>query len=297
MDEDPGCITLAIPNFNGAKFLEETLRSLCANGDAVRWWLQDGCSTDTSLEIAGRYARPCDIIRTEPDTGQVDALNRALGRMGGEIIGFINSDDCLLADAARCVLEIFRAEPGVDLVYGEVEWIDENSDSTGFHSGDISSLEEVLDIYGVWWNRRQWVQPEVFFRRSLWERVGAFNTSYQLAFDYEYWTRCFRAGARVRKLPRRLARFRRHARQKSVNATQAAREIRAILAAHLANMLPDSRRRRLQMRLDYDVYQSGGHGPVSPQFESMLAKNPGWLLVPEVRQRLWQSITRRLRLK
>ena len=74
--------------------------------------------------------------------------------------------------AAEAVLETFDKHPDVDLVYGEVEWIDSNGNVTGHHAGNICSLAEIIDIYNVWWAERQWVQPEVFWRRSLWERVG-----------------------------------------------------------------------------------------------------------------------------
>src|SRR4030095_11160950 len=91
-----------------------------------------------------------------------------------------------------------------ELVYGEVEWIDAGGETTGFHAGNISSLDEVLDIYGVWWAQRQWVQPEVFFRRALKERVGAFDARYHLAFDFDFLVRCFRQGAHVSRQPQRL---------------------------------------------------------------------------------------------
>ncbi len=97
---------------------------------------------------------------------------------------------CLTPGAAAAVLEAFARHPEVDLVYGEVEWIDADGAQTGRHKGDISTLEELLDVYTVWFGSRQWVQPEVFFRRSLWEKAGPFNTGYDLAFDYAFWVQC-----------------------------------------------------------------------------------------------------------
>ena len=40
-------------------------------------------------------------------------------------------------------------------------------------------------------------QPTVFWRRSLTERIGAFDTSYRLIGDCEYWVRAALAGARI----------------------------------------------------------------------------------------------------
>lgn len=286
-----GMLTLAIPNFRGERYLEATLRSLSANRPHVRWWLQDAASDDRSIEIARGYATASDRIVSEPDRGQTDALNRAIPQMGGDIIGFINSDDLLAEGAAEAVLDHFNRHPEVDLVYGQVEWINAEGDVTGGHEGRIDSLEEILDIYNVWWNRRQWVQPEVFFRRSLWEKVGPFDTRYNLAFDYDFWVRCFLAGARTARLPRVLSRFRLHAAQKSTDALRAANEIRDIVNRHLhACPRPPA---GLQRMLSYDRYHAGQDHAGRP-LAGMLMRNPEWLLLPQVRTRLAHSLTSRL---
>ena len=115
---------LAVPVFKAEAYLAATLESLNAQGDHVRWWLQDGGSTDRTLEIARAHARPSDTIVSEPDRGQTDALNRAIGKMGGSIIGFINGDDILAPGTAERVVSFFEDHPHIDLIYGFVEWKD-----------------------------------------------------------------------------------------------------------------------------------------------------------------------------
>jgi glycosyltransferase involved in cell wall biosynthesis len=287
-------LTLAIPNSNGGRYLTATLESLEMNRRYVRWWLQDACSTDDSVTVANKFATSADRIVVEVDHSQTDALNRAFKHMGGEIVGYINSDDCLTEGAAEAVLAEFDKDPALDLVYGQVDWINENGQITGHHAGDISSLAEVLDIYRVWWNGYHWVQPEVFWRRSLWARVGQFNTYYDLAFDYEYWVRCFQAGARVKAIPRTLAHFRRHAGQKSSRTGEAADEIRNIVRDALVGDAPISAadRRRIERMLSYDRYQSGQDYPAGterPSLMRMLMREPAWALLPQVRSRVIRS--------
>lgn len=281
-------LAIAIPNRNGARFLEGTLASLDRNRPHVRWWLQDSCSTDDSVDIAKRFQGPLDRIVVERDSGQTNGLNRAISSMGGDVIGFLNADDCMAPGAAGAVLEAFSADPDLDLVYGEIEWIDAEGRGQGLHRGEISSFPEVLDIYRVWWNRKQWVQPEVFWRRSLWDRVGLLNENYDLAFDFEYWVRCFEKGVKVRRLPRVLAQFRRHATQKSNDSRKAANEIRAIVSQRLASSNPVGfwRSSLLRAKLTYDSFQSD---PGKREFWRVLARNPGWLALPEVRTRLGHS--------
>jgi glycosyltransferase involved in cell wall biosynthesis len=287
-------LVLAVPVFKAERFLTATLASLNAQGARLRWYLQDGASPDRTAAIAREMARPGDTVVSEPDRGQTDAINRAMARMGGDIIGFINGDDLLAENAAGRVLDFFDEHPEIDLAYGSVDWIDEHGALIGTHTGRIESLAEVLDIYGVWWSGRQWVQPEVFFRRSLWEKVGPFNTAYHLAFDYDFWVRCFRADARVAHLPATLTRFRLHAAQKSTAAGYAADEIRTILQAHLAERPPLSpfRRWKIQAQLDYDLFQSGKSGAGGGFFFNLL-RHPQWLLSPHARRRVQAACTRR----
>lgn len=287
-------LVLAVPVFNGERFLAETLASLNEQGESVRWWLQDGASTDRTLEIARGFARPGDRIVSEPDRGQPEALNRAFQKMGGAIIGFLNADDVLLPGSARTVLDYFAAHPEIDLVCGEIEWIDEQSKITGHHAGRIVSLADMLDIYRIWWARQQWVQPEVFFRRSLWEKAGGFDTAWNLVFDYEFWVRCFRIGARVAHLPTPFTRFRIHAAQKSAASTEAADEIRAVVRQHLDQgaKIPPLRRWALEAELSYDLYQSGKNGGARRSFATEVLRHPQWLLASNARARLRAACAR-----
>jgi len=283
-------LTLAVPNRNGALYLEHTLASLERNRPYVRWWLQDSCSTDNSAEIAQRFAGPDDRIVVEKDSGQTSGLNRAFKNMGGDIVGFINSDDLLADGAAETILETFDKDPELDLIYGQVEWIDSQGRSEGFHAGSISSLADILNVYEVWWKQKHWVQPEVFYRRSLWERVGPFDETYDLAFDYDYWVRCFRQGIKIKRVPQVLAKFRRHPEQKSTAGAEAAGEIRSILAKALdSGDLGFVDNLFMRNRLGYDSYRSGNGKSHTNSFWYALSRHPWWLALPEVRSRLAKS--------
>ena len=296
---DQPTLTIAIPNKNGENFLPATMASLRASRPFVRWWFQDAISSDNSVAIAESYRSSVDIISIEKDAGQADGINRAIDAMGGDIICYLNSDDCLASGAAQSVLETFAAHPDVDLVYGDIEIIDAGGNLLRTHSGRIHSYDDIADIYNVWWNGRQWVQPEVFWRRRLWEKVGRFNNELTLAFDFEYWVRALRIGCTVRYIPRVLSQFRIHAAQKSTNYALAASEIRQTVLTSLDRqpLRDPARHRRLFRMLGYDCYHSReAFGPVSPEttFLRALASNPDWLSLEPVRTRLLRSIAARL---
>lgn len=279
-------VSIVTVAFNAAATIEETIRSvLSQEGADFDYIVVDGGSNDGTAAIVERYAPMLSWWTSEPDRSQAEALNKGFARATGDVLGFLNADDVLLPGALRAVADAFVREPRADIVYGEVEWIDAAGRSTGFHAGNIATLDEVLDIYRVWWAQRQWVQPEVFFRRTLKERAGAFDERYHLAFDFDFWVRCFRAGARVSRLPQRLVKFRLHPGQKSSAAGEAADEIRGIVRRHLDDGTPITAavRRRLEAQLSYDDYQAGrtaGGG-----FFGAFLRHPGWFFAPEARSR------------
>ena len=220
-------ITLAIPNRNGGQYLRDTLKSLSlpSNRPFVRWWFQDCCSQDGSVLIAEHFRSSNDEIRIAADSGQANGLNRAFSAMGGEIVGYLNSDDCLSDGAAEAVCNAFARHAEVDIVFGGVEWIDKDGQFIGSHQGRIFSLENALDIYSFWWNKKQWVQPEVFFRRHLYDAVGGYDENFSLAFDFDFWVRVLRLRPKVLSIPETLVRFRRHEQQRSTAFERANDEI------------------------------------------------------------------------
>jgi glycosyltransferase involved in cell wall biosynthesis len=295
-------ITLAIPNRNGSRYLRETLASVCSpsNRALVRWWLQDCCSEDDSICIAEQFRSAGDEIRIVRDTGQANGLNRAFTEMGGEIVGYLNSDDCLADGAASAVCHAFTRCPDADLVFGAVDWIDRNGHLIGHHHGQISRLEQALDIYAFWWNKKQWVQPEVFFRKRLYEAVGGFDESFSLAFDFDFWVRVLRLRPKVVSVPQTLVCFRRHDQQRSKEFERANDEIRRVVLRELNDVtcpLNPTFRKQLSRKLQYDLYHSRSR--LSPLCDRSLGgallKSPGWLLLPEVRKRLFNAIRNRLR--
>src|SRR2546423_1721274 len=86
--------------------------------------IMDAESTDGSVDILSQ----CPDLRwcSEKDSGQSAALNKALARSRGEIIGWVNSDDgyygrYVVEDAVR----VFSQRPKVDVLYGHAALVDE----------------------------------------------------------------------------------------------------------------------------------------------------------------------------
>ncbi len=206
-------ITVVTPSFNQAEFLGRTLDSILAQEyPHLELIVMDGGSTDGSLDILRAYENRVRWF-SEVDCGQSDAINRGWKLSQGEIIAWLNSDDIYYPGALQAVGEFFAAHPQVDLAYGDGDFIDRE----GKVLGPYPTREWGYPLL-VRSGENYLLQPAVFMRRSLLERVGYLNTNLSYVMDFDYW---LRAGLSclVAYLPVRLAALRLHGAAKSLAQT------------------------------------------------------------------------------
>jgi len=182
--------TIVIPNYNGAAALERAIRSVVSQQYSnVQLIIADGGSDDSSHDIIHRYASHFDGIICRKDQGQADALNFAFQRANGDIHAWLCSDDELLPGALVHVADIFAREPHVDVVAGASERVfEERASYVFFVPPDAWRKMTAQNVFD---------QPSVFWRSALHRRVGALDTSFNLAFDWDFWCRMRSQGARL----------------------------------------------------------------------------------------------------
>lgn len=115
----PG-LSIVIPAYNAACFIEETLQSVFAQlADDHEVILVDDGSTDDTQAVLRGIADPRLKILCQDNLGVSAARNRGLAAASGELLLFLDADDILAPGAlARC-LDCFAAHPEFVLVYGE----------------------------------------------------------------------------------------------------------------------------------------------------------------------------------
>jgi glycosyltransferase involved in cell wall biosynthesis len=240
-------VSIVTPNYNYKRYLEATIRSVLLQGyPNIEFIIQDGGSTDGSTELIKRYEPYLTYWASEPNSAQSLVINRGLHRSTGSILAYINSDDYYAPDAFGIAAQVFHQEPEVDLINGRCRLVDQYGNKLGEQFGDITRLDEVLDLWNVWWKKRQFVQPETFWRRRIWEKVGDFRTDLHTVFDWEYWCRMLLAGGVVRRVDAEFACFRFQPSQKTQNAKRVADEELAVVKGWLWDpnipLAPDKRR-------------------------------------------------------
>jgi glycosyltransferase involved in cell wall biosynthesis len=202
-------ITVVTPSFNQAGYLEQTICSVLDQGyPNLEYVVIDGGSTDRSAEIIKRYEKHLAYWVSEKDRGQAHAINKGLKRSTGSILAYINSDDFFLPGAFERVADVFSGNPSLDLVHGRCRFVDVAGNKTREHFGAIESFEQIVDLWDFWWNKRQFIQPEVFWSRRIMDRIGLLREELFFVMDYEYWTRILGAGGEVGKIDAEIASFR-----------------------------------------------------------------------------------------
>ena len=216
-------ISIAMPSFQQAAFLEEAVRSvLDQDFTGVELLVMDPGSTDGSRELLRSLQQEYGArlaLHFDADQGQSDALNRGFGLTRGNVLGWLNSDDRLRPGALEKVVPwLNSSEPR--WLYGRAGMIDE----TG------APLSNLIVRYKNWRGRsfsrlklltENFIpQIAVFWNRAMWERAGGLDNDRHLDMDYDLWLR-FAEVAEPRVIADLLADFRVHGEAKGSRQTGA----------------------------------------------------------------------------
>jgi glycosyltransferase involved in cell wall biosynthesis len=182
-------ITLVTAVRNGAKYLDETIRSvLSQNYPNLEYIIVDGLSTDGTIDIIKKYEQQLAWWTSERDKNVYDALNIGFAKSSGGIMGWLNASDVLHLNALLTVGTVFNSFPDVDWITGRAT--------------ALNTAGSVIDVRDLpHWTRHRvlagankYIQQEsTFWTRRLWEKAGGYvDTNYHGAGDFELWIRFFR---------------------------------------------------------------------------------------------------------
>lgn len=212
----PPLVSIVTPVYNQAQWLEEAILSVLEQDyPHVEYIVVDDGSTDGSAEIVRRYADRLTWWTTQPNRGQVAAINLGFSRATGDVVGWLNSDDTYLPGTIARLARYFEEDPDLALVYGDAYYTDEESKRTGYlraREWDVPAMIRTCECHVV--------QPGSLFGRRALERLEPMDESRHWFFDYELFLRLGGVGG-VRHLHEPLATYRLHPESKSVGAPHA----------------------------------------------------------------------------
>ena len=197
-----GSVSVVICAWNNWPDLEMTIASaLHQSSPPLEVIVVDNSSTDeTSMEVSRRFGHRIRYIN-QPNLGCAGAYNTGFAIASGEFIQFIAGDDILAPNKLEKQLEVFRAKPELDIVYGDIRMFQTLPGVANWSDFPTQREDDMLaalllpekrgagiDVLGV-----------LFHRRAL-DRIGRWDESLYCE-DNDYWLRAACAGCRFGHCP------------------------------------------------------------------------------------------------
>jgi len=148
---EPAAVSVVVPSYNHAPFVEATLRSIMKQTlrPAELLVIDDG-SSDESPAVIERVLSdcpfPCELV-ARSNRGLCATLNQGFEQTRGNYFAYLGSDDLWLTDFLQARVGLLERRPEAVLAYGHAYLIDEENrivDSTAdwarYADGDVSAM-------------------------------------------------------------------------------------------------------------------------------------------------------------
>jgi glycosyltransferase involved in cell wall biosynthesis len=273
MSEIANLVSVCIPTYNGATYLQEALDSVKNQTyRPIEVVVSDDDSKDDTLEIVSRFREsanfPVHIHHHKPQ-GIGANWNNSVEMANGKFIKFLFQDDLLRPTCIEKMVQALQNNPNIGLVsckrniiveddsknmqtstwietYSDLQsQFDANTDSNYLFTKDSFKHPDFFII-----PRNKIGEPSiVLFKKSLFEKMGPFREDLKQALDYEYWYRILKE-MDILVLNDELASFRIHGMQATnVNRNQGTKDnkiFRRILYNDYMDFLSADKKRLLR---------------------------------------------------
>ncbi|HJO93000.1 MAG TPA: glycosyltransferase [Victivallales bacterium] len=188
---DMPSVSVCIPNYNNAKYLESCIQSTLAqtyqNTEVV---LVDDCSTDNSLEIANKYKDQIRVFFNSTNLGQPKNTNKSIECSTGKYLVILHSDDLLLPNFIEKLVPILESYPNVGIAIGERMTTDETGNFTKvaplYKTSCIIPGEKQAKVFMM----TSVLPCQVLLRRDVFLKVGRIDERYIVNLDGLMWFKC-----------------------------------------------------------------------------------------------------------
>jgi organic radical activating enzyme len=159
-------VSVVIPCFNAADTIVETIESVLAQRKPgvvdVDIIVSDDKSTDDSLQkiaaLAAAHPRAIRYVPTTINAGPATARNRGLKHARGDLVCFLDADDCYVPGFFELAVAAFAADPALGAIYTAVSLVDNHRTVHPLHLNAVASS----------------IPSNVMVRRGIVEVLGGF---------------------------------------------------------------------------------------------------------------------------
>lgn len=167
--------------YNNAAYIETCLKSVISQIYPDKEYIViDNSSTDGTSEIINGYKGRISRVISEKDKGHIYAMNKGIRLSGGDVIGFLHSDDFYSHEKViKMVAEQFE-KTHADSVYGDLVYVKKNNPNkiVRYWKGGTFGRDKI---------RWGWMPPHptFFIKKTVYEQYGFLDTSFKISMDYE----------------------------------------------------------------------------------------------------------------
>lgn len=212
-------ISVCVPTYNGARYVEQALRSVLAQEEDLELVVVDDGSTDSTVEVVRSIDdRRLRLHQSEAHRGIPGSWNLGTELAAGELVCIFHQDDVMLAGNLSDKARMLAADPAMSFVHSAVELLVEPPALAPASWVDSAEADFVSDGEDYFWRLllggNRVCAPAVVARRQLLRQAGGFDEDLGYTPDYELWMKLCLLG-RVGFLARPRLQYRWHGRNES----------------------------------------------------------------------------------
>ena len=198
---NPPLVSIIVPCYNYGYLLSETLNNILeqsyTNWECI---IVDDGSTDNTSSVAKEFVNGHKQFSYvfQKNAGLSAARNTGIHHSKGSFIQLLDADDFIESNKLRSQINVFTEHPNSDIVYSEVRYFSsEQKTLRRFSMSEIdkpwmpkvdSSNQQLLMSTLIELNICVVNAPLI--RKSVFDKIGLFNTKLIAVEDWEFWCRC-----------------------------------------------------------------------------------------------------------
>lgn len=174
-------VSIITASYNNEQTIKDTIKSVLSQSyDNIEYIIIDGKSSDNTINIIQKYSESISKLISETDSGIYDALNKGINSASGDIIGFLHADDIYNDEnSINRIVKTFN-DNKVDSVYGDLLYVSKSDTNKIIRKWISGNFKRKKLKYG-------WMPPHptFFVKKTIYENLGSFDTSFKIAADYD----------------------------------------------------------------------------------------------------------------
>ncbi len=186
MPETFPLVSIIIPNYNHAQYIEDAIHSVLRQTYRnVETIVVDDGSRDNSRDVIGAFGNTVRAI-FQQNQGLSAARNTGIAASRGEFIGVLDADDMYEPDFVETLVTALQSQSDADGIYCGYRFVDHvNQPLPQIEAREIAPEK----LYWALVDGNFLVPESMFVRRRCYDAVGLFDTSLRALEDLDMWLR------------------------------------------------------------------------------------------------------------